>query len=174
MIGNLEHSSSSWSWFSGYICCLCDCSPRHLFVGFLSFFRFLESGTWDRLSEMLLLCYAVGRNNRKLKGWDIPSGFLDWTRFLQRGKEGKNEWMNDREHWKTQTQQARCCSQAFGNTDVSGTSLMQLSQTAAERVDLKQLRTCTAGILAGIKTPDFWKMTWHRRRFIPVTSWRGL
>lgn len=33
------------------------------------------------------------------------------------------------------------------------------SHTAAGTVQMNQLRTCTAGILAEIPTPDYWKMT---------------
>lgn len=83
--------------------------------------------------------------------------FLDWTKFLQRGKEGKNEWMNGRELLKTQTQQARCCSQAFGKTVAAFRGRLSCnsnSHTAAGTVQMNQLRTCTAGILAEIN--DSW------------------
>lgn len=73
-----------------------------------------------------------------------------------------NERMNGREHLKTQTQQARCYSQAFGKTAAAFQGRLSCnsnSHTAAGTVQMNQLRTCTAGILAEMTTPDYWKMT---------------
>lgn len=62
---------------------------------------------------MLLLCYAVGRTTENKKAGTSRVVFLIDLNFCKEGKKGR---VNNREHLKTQTQQARRHSQVFGKT----------------------------------------------------------
>lgn len=119
MIGNLEHSSSGRSWFSGYICRLYYCCCRHLFIFLVSGYVILF--LWDVAP---VLC--GWSDNQKQKGWDIPSGFLDWTLrsfFLIPAKRERRreKWQRALKKTTPKAQQAHLFFRLSGN--IAGASL---------------------------------------------------
>lgn len=133
--------------------------------------------------EMLLLCYAVARTTKKQKGWDIPSGFLDWTllglflllSFLW-GREGVGcgGWGGEKRQraLKTQTQRTHRFFRLQGRSSTINYRACNLNRDTLLRNSVSgQFRTCAVGILAEIKgfpnSGEGFDLVWHLFQWLP-------